>query len=166
VDELRSWDDVRTLRVQVDRLRRWYRPGLLCIGDAAHAMSTIGGVGINLAVHDAVAAANLLARPLGEGTLSTRQLARVQLRRLLPTVVVQWGQRTIQDRFVSPLLAGRVPAKGSPVLRALRRYPVLQGVPARLVGLGVLPEHVRTPDAGAPAPAAAAPAGSPVRREQ
>jgi hypothetical protein len=76
------------------------------------------------------------------------------------------GQRTIQDRFVSPLLAGRVPAKGSLVLRALRRYPILQAISARLIGLGVLPEHVRTPDAGAPAPAAAAPAGSPVRREQ
>ena len=153
VGELGSWDDVRTLRVQVDRLRRWFRPGLLCIGDAAHAMSPIGGVGINLAVHDAVAAANLLVRPLREGTLSTRDLARVQLRRLLPTVVVQWGQRTIQDRFLSPLLAGRVPAKGPLVLRALRRYPVLQGVPARLVGIGVLPEHVRTPAAGgAPGP--------------
>ena len=150
--------------MQVDRLRRWFRPGLLCIGDAAHAMSPIGGVGINLAVHDAVAAANLLVRPLRDGTLSTRHLARVQLRRLLPTVVVQWGQRTIQDRFLSPLLAGRVPAKGPLVLRALRRYPVLQGVPARLVGIGVLPEHVRTPAAAAPAPAPAAPAGSPDRR--
>jgi 2-polyprenyl-6-methoxyphenol hydroxylase-like FAD-dependent oxidoreductase len=147
VDELRSWEDVRTLRVQVDRLRRWFRPGLLCIGDAAHAMSPIGGVGINLAVHDAVAAANLLVRPLRDGSLSTRHLARVQLRRLLPTVVVQWGQRTIQDRFLSPLLAGRVPAEGPLVLRALRRFPVLQGVPARLVGIGVLPEHVRTPAA-------------------
>jgi 2-polyprenyl-6-methoxyphenol hydroxylase-like FAD-dependent oxidoreductase len=160
VDELRSWEEVRTLRVQVDRLRRWFRPGLLCIGDAAHAMSPIGGVGINLAVHDAVAAANLLVRPLRDGTLSTRHLARVQLRRFLPTVVIQWGQRTIQDRFLSPLLAGRVPAKGPLVLRALRRFPVLQGVPARLVGIGVLPEHVRTPAADAPAPAA----GTPVPR--
>jgi 2-polyprenyl-6-methoxyphenol hydroxylase-like FAD-dependent oxidoreductase len=160
VDELRGWEEVRTLRVQVDRLRRWFRPGLLCIGDAAHAMSPIGGVGINLAVHDAVAAANLLARPLRDGTLSTRHLARVQLRRLLPTVVIQWGQRTIQDRFLSPLLAGQVPARGPLVLRALRRFPVLQGVPARLVGIGVLPEHVRTPAAAAPTPA---PAGSPDR---
>jgi 2-polyprenyl-6-methoxyphenol hydroxylase-like FAD-dependent oxidoreductase len=152
VGELGGWDDVRTLRVQVDRLRRWFRPGLLCIGDAAHAMSPIGGVGINLAVHDAVAAANLLARPLRDGTLATRHLARVQLRRLLPTVVIQLGQRTIQDRFLSPLLAGRVPPKGPLVLRVMRRFPVLQGVPARLVGLGVLPEHVRTPAAeGAPA---------------
>jgi 2-polyprenyl-6-methoxyphenol hydroxylase-like FAD-dependent oxidoreductase len=150
VGELGSWDDVRTLRVQVDRLRRWFRPGLLCIGDAAHAMSPIGGVGINLAVHDAVAAANLLVGPLRDGTLSTRHLARVQLRRLLPTVVIQWGQRTIQDRFLSPLLAGRVPARGPLALRVLRRFPALQGVPARLVGLGILPEHVRTPAAGSP----------------
>jgi 2-polyprenyl-6-methoxyphenol hydroxylase-like FAD-dependent oxidoreductase len=160
VDELDSWEQVRTLRVQVDRLRRWFRPGLLCIGDAAHAMSPIGGVGINLAVHDAVAAANHLVRPLRDNTLSTRHLARVQLRRLLPTVVVQWGQRTIQDRFLSPLLAGRVPANGPLVLRALRRFPVLQGVPARLVGIGVLPEHVRTPAADD----APAPAGPPDRR--
>jgi 2-polyprenyl-6-methoxyphenol hydroxylase-like FAD-dependent oxidoreductase len=150
VGELHSWEDVRTLRVQVDRLRRWFRPGLLCIGDAAHAMSPIGGVGINLAIHDAVATANLLAGPLGDGTLATWQLARVQLRRLLPTVVIQWGQRTIQDRFLSPVLAGRVPAKGPLVLRVLRRFPLLQGVPARLVGLGILPEHVRTPAGGSP----------------
>jgi 2-polyprenyl-6-methoxyphenol hydroxylase-like FAD-dependent oxidoreductase len=147
VGELQSWDDVRVLRVQVDRLRRWFRPGLLCIGDAAHAMSPIGGVGINLAVHDAVAAANLLAQPLRDGTLSTWHLARVQLRRLLPTLVVQRGQRTIQDRFLSPLLAGRTPAKPPLVLRALRRYPALQAIPARLIGLGVLPEHIRSPAA-------------------
>src|SRR5215218_9771200 len=145
VGELGGWDDVRTLRVQVDRLRRWFRPGLLCIGDAAHAMSPIGGVGINLAVHDAVATANLLARPLRDGTLSTRHLARVQLRRILPTLVIQRVQRTIQDRFLSPLLAGREPAKPPLVLRVLRRYPILQAIPARLVGIGVLPEHVRTP---------------------
>jgi 2-polyprenyl-6-methoxyphenol hydroxylase-like FAD-dependent oxidoreductase len=145
VPALRTWDDVRVLRVQVDRLRRWFRPGLLCIGDAAHAMSPVGGVGINLAVHDAVAAANVLARPLRDGGLSTWHLARVQLRRTLPTVVVQWGQRTIQDRFLSPLLAGRVGGAAPGVLRLLRRYPVLQGVPARLIGLGVLPEHPRAP---------------------
>jgi 2-polyprenyl-6-methoxyphenol hydroxylase-like FAD-dependent oxidoreductase len=147
VEELQSWDDVRMLRVQVDRLRRWFRPGLLCIGDAAHAMSPIGGVGINLAVHDAVAAANLLARPLRDGTLSSRYLARIQLRRMLPTVVIQRMQRTIQDRFLSPLLAGRLSAMPPLVLRVLRRYPTLQTIPARLIGLGVLPEHVRIPTA-------------------
>jgi 2-polyprenyl-6-methoxyphenol hydroxylase-like FAD-dependent oxidoreductase len=145
VDELQSWDDVRMLRVQVDRLRRWFRPGLVCIGDAAHAMSPIGGVGINLAVHDAVAAANLLAQPLRDGTLSTWHLTRVQFRRILPTMVIQGMQRTIQNRFLSPLLAGRLPAKPPLVLRALRCYPMLQAIPARLIGLGVLPEHIRTP---------------------
>jgi 2-polyprenyl-6-methoxyphenol hydroxylase-like FAD-dependent oxidoreductase len=165
VDELRGWDDLRTLRVQVDRLRRWFRPGLLCIGDAAHAMSPIGGVGINLAVHDAVAAANLLVGPLRDGTLSTRHLARVQLRRLLPTVLIQRVQRTIQDRFLSPLLAGQVPANGPLALRVLRRFPVLQGVPAFVVGIGVLPEHVRVPappvpeGAGRPVPARPGPPG-------
>jgi 2-polyprenyl-6-methoxyphenol hydroxylase-like FAD-dependent oxidoreductase len=155
VEELRGWDDVRVLRVQVDRLRRWFRPGFVCIGDAAHAMSPIGGVGINLAVHDAVAAANLLARPLRDGTLSTRRLALLQLRRMLPTVVVQRVQRAVQDRFPSPLLAGRAPGGPPLVLRLLRRYPRLQAVPARLIGIGVLPEHVRTPAAPGVAPSAA-----------
>src|SRR4029450_11865426 len=106
--------------------------------------------------------ANLLVRPLRDGTLSTRHLARVQLRRLLPTVGVQWGQRTIHAPFLSPVLAGRVPARGPLVLRALRRFPVLQAVPARLVGIGILPEHVRIPAPGAaPAPAASRSAGRP-----
>jgi 2-polyprenyl-6-methoxyphenol hydroxylase-like FAD-dependent oxidoreductase len=159
VDQLRSWDDVRMLRVQVDRLRRWFRPGLVCIGDAAHAMSPIGGVGINLAIHDAVATANLLAQPLRDGTLSTRHLARVQLRRILPTLVVQRMQRTIQNRFLSPLLAGRLPTKPPFALRVLRRYPVLQAVPARLIGIGVVPEHVRIPAASSvqPPPARTSP---------
>ena len=144
VGELTGWEDVRLLRVQVNRLRRWFRPGLLCIGDAAHAMSPVGGVGINLAVHDAVAAANRLAGPLRDGTVSSRHLAAVQLRRMLPTMVIQRGQRTIQDRFLSPLLAGRRSARPPLVLRALRRYPALQAIPARIVGIGILPEHVRT----------------------
>jgi 2-polyprenyl-6-methoxyphenol hydroxylase-like FAD-dependent oxidoreductase len=151
VGELTSWEDVRTLRVQVNRLRRWFRPGLLCIGDAAHAMSPIGGVGINLAVHDAVAAANRVAGPLRHGTLSSRHLAAVQLRRILPTMVIQRGQRTIQDRFLSPLLAGRRSATPLLALRALRRYPALQAIPAYVVGVGLLPEHVRTAVAGGPA---------------
>jgi 2-polyprenyl-6-methoxyphenol hydroxylase-like FAD-dependent oxidoreductase len=148
VEELAGWEDIRVLRVQVNRLRRWFRPGLLCIGDAAHAMSPIGGVGINLAVHDAVAAANRVAGPLRDGTLSERHLAAVQLRRVLPTMVVQWGQRVIQDRFLSPLLAGRRSAGPPLALRALRRFPALQAVPARVVGVGLFPEHVRTPAAG------------------
>ena len=150
VGELTGWEDVRLLRVQVNRLRRWFRPGLLCIGDAAHAMSPVGGVGINLAVHDAVAAANRLAGPLRDGTVSSRHLAAVQLRRMLPTMVIQRGQRTIQDRFLSPLLAGRRSARPPLVLRVLRRYPVLQAIPARIVGIGILPEHVRAPAARDP----------------
>ena len=143
VDELRSWDDIRVLDVQVDRLRRWHRPGFLCLGDAAHAMSPIGGVGINLAVQDAVAAANLLTDPLWSGTLTERDLARVQRRRMVPTVVTQRGQRLIQDRFLQPLLAGES-AGGAPLpLRLIDRYPALQGVTAYLVGIGVRPEHVR-----------------------
>jgi 2-polyprenyl-6-methoxyphenol hydroxylase-like FAD-dependent oxidoreductase len=141
VDELGSWTDVSVLEVKVDRLRRWHRPGLLCIGDAAHAMSPVGGVGINLAVQDAVAAANLLVRPLRTGTLSERDLARVQRRRALPTAVTQAGQRAIHRRIVGPLLDGG--AAPAPV-RVLQRFPALQAIPAYLLAIGIRPEHVRT----------------------
>lgn len=143
VGELRSWDDVSMLDVQVDRLRRWHRPGFVCIGDAAHAMSPIGGVGINLAVQDAVAAANLLIDPLWSGTLTERDLARVQRRRTLPTMLTQRGQRTIQDRFLAPLLAGESAGSAPLALRLLDRFPMLQGVTAYLIGIGIRPEHVR-----------------------
>lgn len=139
-----SWDDVKTLEVQVNRLKRWYRPGLLCIGDAAHAMSPVGGVGINLAVQDAVAAANTIAEPLASGTLSDRHLARVQRRRSVPTVATQAFQRAVQRRVLEPVLRGG--GGGAPrALRSLARAPVVRKVPARLLGLGLLPEHVRTP---------------------
>ena len=141
VDELGGWSDVSVLEVRVDRLRRWHRPGLLCIGDAAHAMSPVGGVGINLAVQDAVAAANLLVRPLRTGTLSERDLARVQRRRALPTAVTQAGQRAIHRRIVAPLLDGGAPP--APV-RVLERFPALQAIPAYLLAIGIRPEHVRT----------------------
>ena len=141
VDELRSWSDLSVLEVRVDRLRRWHRPGLLCIGDAAHAMSPVGGVGINLAVQDAVAAANLLVRPLRTGTLSERDLTRVQRRRALPTAVTQAGQRAIHRRIVAPLLDGGAPP--APV-RMLERFPALQAIPAYLLAIGIRPEHVRT----------------------
>ena len=141
VDELRSWSDVSVLEVRVDRLRRWHRPGLLCIGDAAYAMSPVGGVGINLAVQDAVAAANLLVRPLRTGRLSERDLVRVQRRRALPTAVTQAGQRAIHRRIVAPLLDGGAPP--APV-RVLERFPALQGIPAYLLAIGIRPEHVRT----------------------
>ena len=141
VDELGSWTDVSVLEVKVDRLRRWHRPGLLCIGDAAHAMSPVGGVGINLAVQDAVATANLLVRPLRTGTLSERDLARLQRRRAVPTAVTQAGQRAIHRRIVAPLLDGG--AAPAPV-RVLQRFPALQAIPAYLLAIGIRPERVRT----------------------
>jgi 2-polyprenyl-6-methoxyphenol hydroxylase-like FAD-dependent oxidoreductase len=147
VGELRDWDDVKLLTVVVDRLRRWYRPGLLCIGDAAHAMSPIGGVGINLAVQDAVAAANLLAGPLRDGTLGTEDLRRVQRRREWPTWLTQRLQVFIQERVIRRVLGSRKPLGLPWPLRLVRRFPVLTRIPARLIGIGFRPEHIRTPDA-------------------
>jgi 2-polyprenyl-6-methoxyphenol hydroxylase-like FAD-dependent oxidoreductase len=144
VDEVRSWDDVPLLSVRVDRLERWYRPGLLCIGDAAHAMSPVGGVGINLAIADAVAAANLLAAPLREGRLGVDHLRAIQRRRELPTRVTQRLQVLVQDRVLSPLIRRRTGVGLPWVARLIRRLPVLRHVTARLVGLGIRPEHVRT----------------------
>ena len=149
VGELQSWDDVKLLTVTVDRLKTWHRPGLLCIGDAAHAMSPIGGVGINLAIQDAVAAANLLHAPLRDGTPTDADLGRVQARRQLPTRMTQRLQVLIQDRVI-----GRVIGSGAPLslpwpLKLLRRFPPLRRVPARLIGMGFRPEHVRTPDTSA-----------------
>jgi 2-polyprenyl-6-methoxyphenol hydroxylase-like FAD-dependent oxidoreductase len=142
VDEIRSWDDLNLLTVRVDRARRWHRVGLLCIGDAAHAMSPIGGVGVNLAVQDAVAAANLLARPLATGTLDDRHLDQVQRRREMPTRITQAVQLALQRRLIAPLLAGTVEPSPPLPLRVLARVPFLRRLPARMVGLGVRPEHV------------------------
>jgi 2-polyprenyl-6-methoxyphenol hydroxylase-like FAD-dependent oxidoreductase len=148
--ELASWQDVRLLTVKVDRLRQWYRPGLLCIGDAAHAMSPIGGVGINLAIQDAVAAANLLAPVLRTGQVPLRTLARVQRRRELPTRLTQSAQLGIQNGLIRPTLAGQAPRV--PLLaRVLDTVPSLRRVSARMLGLGVRPEHV---DAALRSPAA------------
>ncbi|MET0764398.1 MAG: FAD-dependent oxidoreductase [Blastococcus sp.] len=151
VAALRSWHDVRVLSVRVDRMTRWHQPGLLFIGDAAHAMSPIGGVGINLAVQDAAAAARLLAGPLRDGRVPPRRLGRVRWRRLLPTVVTQLVQRQIQTRVLSRILSGDRPIGTPRILRLLDRHPVLQGLPARAIGIGVLPEHappVLSPGAG------------------
>ncbi len=149
VGEIRSWDDVSLLTVQVDRLVRWYRPGLLCIGDAAHAMSPAGGVGINLAIQDAVAAANLLAEPLLAGRVGVEDLRRVQQRREFPTRVTQWMQVQIQRRVIAPALAQGVSPQPPLALRLLSRWPRLRRIPGRMVGLGVRPEHVRVPRAPA-----------------
>ena len=147
VGELQDWEGIKLLTVQVDRLRRWYRPGLLCLGDAAHAMSPVGGVGINLAIQDAVAAANLLSSPLRAGRLTTEDLRRVQDRRDWPTRVTQRAQLFIQDRVIKRVLgaADRLPPPLP--IRLLARCPFLARIPARLIGLGVRPEHVKTPSA-------------------
>jgi len=146
VAEIGDWNDVRLLTVKIDRLRQWYRSGVLCIGDAAHAMSPIGGVGINLAVQDAVAAANICARPLAERSLSIEDLRRVQRRRQLPTRIIQALQVFLQERFISRALGAEDPITPPLPVRLVRRYPFLRRVPARLVGVGLRPEHVRTPD--------------------
>jgi 2-polyprenyl-6-methoxyphenol hydroxylase-like FAD-dependent oxidoreductase len=143
VKELTDWDDqVKLLSVTVDRLREWAMPGLLCIGDAAHAMSPIGGVGINLAVQDAVAAARLLARPLREHELDLDALRRVQRRRDWPVRVVQRMQLTMQDRLIAPILASTGPVRMPGFLRLLGRFPLLRRLPAWFIGVGVRPEHV------------------------
>lgn len=139
---IRSWDDVKLLTVRVDRLKTWYRRGFLAIGDAAHAMSPIGGVGVNLAVQDAVAAANQLARPLREGTVSVSDLEAVQTRRMSPTRVIQAIQVAAQNNIIGPTL--RLKEKPTPpfALRLMQRFPVLRRIPARVLGLGVRREHV------------------------
>jgi 2-polyprenyl-6-methoxyphenol hydroxylase-like FAD-dependent oxidoreductase len=143
---VRSWDDVKLLTVAVDRLRQWSRPGLLCIGDAAHAMSPVGGVGINLAVQDAVAAANLLAAKLRTGPVSADDLDAVRRRRLFPTKATQAMQLAIQDNVLVPMMKGAADATLEVPLpvRIVTALPVLQRVLARLLGMGVRPEHVRT----------------------
>ena len=147
VEELNDWNEIKLLTVVVDRLRTWHKPGLLCIGDAAHAMSPVGGVGINLAIQDAVAAANILAAPLASGSLSDDDLARVQRRRELPTRVIQRGQLAIQDQFLKKALEHRGEVNVPLAMRLLQRFPVLRRIPARLVGVGIRPEHVSVPSA-------------------
>jgi 2-polyprenyl-6-methoxyphenol hydroxylase-like FAD-dependent oxidoreductase len=147
VSALATWDEVKLLTVQIDRMPVWYRDGLLCIGDAAHAMSPVGGVGINLAIQDAVATANRLAAPLRERRLATADLAAVQRRREWPVRVTQRAQVVIQNNVVVPILASAQPSNRLPLpLLLLQRLPWLQRIPARVIGMGVRPEHVATPD--------------------
>jgi 2-polyprenyl-6-methoxyphenol hydroxylase-like FAD-dependent oxidoreductase len=144
VGEIRGWDDVKLLTVKVDRLRQWSRPGLLCIGDAAHAMSPVGGVGINLAIQDAVAAANRLWRPLRDRAVTPEDLRRVQRRREWPTRVTQWLQVVVQRRLVSRALGGG-PLRRPLFVRLLAGCPLARRIPARLVGVGVRAEHIESP---------------------
>jgi 2-polyprenyl-6-methoxyphenol hydroxylase-like FAD-dependent oxidoreductase len=142
VRELRGWDDVRLLTVRVDRLLDWCRPGLLCIGDAAHAMSPVGGVGINLAIQDAVAAANVLFRPLRQGRVTFEHLRRIQNRRELPTRITQSLQVAVQRRVIARVLVETGPLKAPLAVRLLAKFPLLRRIPARIIGLGIRPEHI------------------------
>jgi len=145
VNELRDWKDVSLLTVKVDRLRQWWRSGLLCIGDAAHAMSPIGGVGINLAVQDAVAAANLLSSKLKAGNVNDLDLSAVQGRREFPTRATQRLQLAIQNNVIRQVLSSSQPLSVPLLLRLMQRWPLLRRIPARAIGVGFRPEHIRTP---------------------
>jgi 2-polyprenyl-6-methoxyphenol hydroxylase-like FAD-dependent oxidoreductase len=146
VNELRDWKDVSLLTVKVDRLRRWWKPGLLCIGDAAHAMSPVGGVGINLAIQDAVAAANILGPKLAAGQLADRDLEGVQRRREFPTRVTQKVQVLVQNRIIHRVLTGGQSLGVPWQLKLMQRWSFLRRIPARIVGLGFRPEHIHTPE--------------------
>jgi 2-polyprenyl-6-methoxyphenol hydroxylase-like FAD-dependent oxidoreductase len=136
------------LEVRIDRLEHWHKPGLLCIGDSAHAMSPIGGVGINLAIQDAVATANILAPALAAGDApSDHDLQRVQDRRMFPTKITQDFQIFIQNRAIDPLLHGAQITRPPLAVRLFDEFPLLRRLPARLIGVGVRPEHITTPDA-------------------
>jgi 2-polyprenyl-6-methoxyphenol hydroxylase-like FAD-dependent oxidoreductase len=141
-EEVQSWDDIKLLTVKVDRMPVWYREGLLFIGDAAHAMSPVGGVGVNLAVQDAVAAANRLAEPLRQGRVSLADLAAVQKRRTLGTRVIQGLQLALQNNVIAPALSSRDELRPPLFVRLMQTFPILRRLPARLFGLGVRPEHV------------------------
>ncbi|MDB5945697.1 MAG: Monooxygenase, binding [Ramlibacter sp.] len=147
--ELAGWESVKLLSVSVDRLERWWQPGLLCIGDAAHAMSPIGGVGINLAIQDAVATANLLWRTLADPSCGadaiTPLLRQLQARRMLPTRVIQAMQVVAQNNVIDPVLGSTRTPSMPLLLKLLNRFPALRAIPAHVIGVGVRPEHVRSP---------------------
>ena len=146
IADVKSWDDVKLLTVAINRLKRWTRPGLLCIGDAAHAMSPVGGVGVNLAVQDAVATANLLAAKLASGCPSEHDLDAVRRRREFPVRMTQAMQVVVQNKLISVALkAGDRPLRAPLLARIVNAIPWLQGVTARFVALGVRPEHVHSP---------------------
>ena len=147
-ESLASTEDLHLLEVALNRLIRWHRPGLLAIGDAAHAMSPIGGIGINLAIQDAVAAANILAVPIAAGKQIDDRLHKVQDRRLLPTRLVQAAQKAAQEAVIGRVLGGAPIVRAAWPVRMLNRYPWLRRIPGRLIGLGVRRERVRSPDAG------------------
>jgi 2-polyprenyl-6-methoxyphenol hydroxylase-like FAD-dependent oxidoreductase len=136
-----SWDDVKVLDVRLDRLSRWHDDGVLCIGDAAHAMSPVGGVGINLAIADAVAAAQHLAEPLRTGRLTDKDLAAVRRRRIVPTVATQTLQRVLHRQVLAPVLKGGQATPPAALLKVIERVPQLTAIPAYLVGVGLLPQH-------------------------
>jgi 2-polyprenyl-6-methoxyphenol hydroxylase-like FAD-dependent oxidoreductase len=150
VGELQHWDDVKLLTVAVNRLKRWHRPGLLFIGDAAHAMSPVGGIGINLAIQDAVASANLLTAPLLRGAITENDLQRVQERRESPTRKTQALQVFLQERILNRVLdsSGKVAIPW--FIRLFNMLPVLRAIPARTIGIGFRPEHVQTKEERAP----------------
>jgi 2-polyprenyl-6-methoxyphenol hydroxylase-like FAD-dependent oxidoreductase len=144
VDALTSWDEVKLLDVRVDRLRRWHRDGVLCIGDAAHAMSPMGGVGINLAIADAVATASILAEPLRTQRLTNKDLAAVRRRRIVPTVAIQTLQRVLHRQLLAPVLQGHDTQPPAAAVKLFERIPQLSVVPAYVVGVGIMPQ--KTPD--------------------
>jgi len=149
ISDVRSWDDVKLLTVAINRLKRWTRPGLICIGDAAHAMSPVGGVGVNLAIQDAVATANLLAAKLAHGSPSEAELDAVQRRREFPVRLVQAMQVVVQKNIISlAIKGGDRPIRPPMIVRLVNAIPWLQGLFARFVGVGVRPEHVHSPAQG------------------
>jgi 2-polyprenyl-6-methoxyphenol hydroxylase-like FAD-dependent oxidoreductase len=146
-EELKTWDDIKLLSVAVNRLRQWSRPGLLCVGDAAHAMSPIGGVGINLAVQDAVATANILSQTLasGQNTDIDARLRDVQKRREFPTRMTQALQVIAHKRAINPALNTQAPLRRLPLpFWLLQHFPILRRIPARMIGMGFRPEHIRS----------------------